>query len=152
MNCLIHRQNRRRESGQRFEGNYQRPVYREWRTRLEDIYQRPQVSERRTRITSDIVNLLNTNISPILRRNGLNLPEPAAENNENRGLTRDEIERFPTRIAIDDMEQKCSICLDNFKRGDKLRRLPCLHEFHANCIDRWLIDNNQCPIDKFCCN
>lgn len=117
------------------------------------------------RVRVNMEHFINRNILPIMRRNGLNLPdvtsrryiqypEPAAENNEseNSGLTLDQIERFPTRIANNDIEQKCSICLDNFKRGDKLRRLPCLHEFHTNCIDRWLINNNKCPIDNFCCN
>ena len=142
----------------------ERPVIRERGPRFEE---RPVVRElfaNRQRIISDMVNLLNRNILPVLNRNilpvlnrnGIQLPdpEPAAETNEseNSGLTREEIERFPTRIANDDMEEKCSICLDNFKRGDKLRRLPCLHEFHVNCIDRWLISNNECPIDKFCCN
>lgn len=104
----------------------------------------------------NIGDLLNRNVFPVLRRNGIQirLPEDAASENmnENRGLSEEEIERFPTRIANRNMDSKCSICLNKIKKGDLLRRLPCLHEFHPDCIDRWLRENNSCPIDKFCCN
>ena len=32
----------------------------------------------------------------------------------------------------------CTVCKDAFKVGDKLRRLPCKHLFHENCIIPWL--------------
>ena len=43
---------------------------------------------------------------------------------------------------------ECYICLDDYSSGDVLRTLPCKHEFHAKCVDRWLLDvNRTCP----CC-
>ena len=38
-----------------------------------------------------------------------------------------------------DQETECVICLEKFQRGDKLRILPCGHQFHIGCIDHWLL-------------
>ena len=43
----------------------------------------------------------------------------------------------------------CSICIEAYQDSDLLRRLPCLHLFHQECIDRWLGINVRCPICKF---
>ncbi|CAK8533711.1 unnamed protein product [Lathyrus sativus] len=41
----------------------------------------------------------------------------------------------------------CAICLENFTIGDKCRLLPsCKHSFHAQCVDKWLLENSICPI------
>jgi len=41
----------------------------------------------------------------------------------------------------------CTICLDDYEVGDKLRCLPCRHAFHANCIAKWLIERSAtCPL------
>lgn len=43
----------------------------------------------------------------------------------------------------------CTICLDQVNKGDLVRSLPCLHQFHANCIDPWLRQQGTCPVCKF---
>ena len=41
----------------------------------------------------------------------------------------------------------CCICLEDALPGDRFRRLPCKHAFHASCIDRWLTqERNACPV------
>jgi hypothetical protein len=41
------------------------------------------------------------------------------------------------------------ICLENFKNGEKLRKLSCYHIFHIKCINDWfqkesfLFDNKE---------
>ncbi|XP_065877072.1 E3 ubiquitin-protein ligase SDIR1-like isoform X2 [Euphorbia lathyris] len=46
-------------------------------------------------------------------------------------------------------ELTCSICLEQVKRGELVRSLPCLHQFHSNCIDPWLRQQGTCPVCKF---
>jgi len=43
-------------------------------------------------------------------------------------------------------DEVCCICLEEFKTGDPIRRLPCLHIFHKDEIDTWLRRNHICPI------
>mmetsp|Transcript_13341 Transcript_13341/g.22814 ORF Transcript_13341/g.22814 Transcript_13341/m.22814 type:complete len:579 (-) Transcript_13341:288-2024(-) len=40
----------------------------------------------------------------------------------------------------------CPICLMEFVVGDTIKRLPCLHVFHNNCIERWLVQSSSCPV------
>ncbi|KAF9298400.1 hypothetical protein BGZ88_006879 [Linnemannia elongata] len=43
----------------------------------------------------------------------------------------------------------CSICLCEYIAGDRVRVLPCTHEYHAECIDIWLTNKStQCPLCK----
>ncbi|GLC54051.1 hypothetical protein PLESTB_000818300 [Pleodorina starrii] len=40
----------------------------------------------------------------------------------------------------------CTICMEEVAPGDVLKRLPCLHEFHGDCVDTWLKTKACCPI------
>lgn len=41
----------------------------------------------------------------------------------------------------------CSICTEDFIEGTRLRKLPCGHVFHPQCIDLWLMDRARtCPL------
>ncbi|XP_070619237.1 RING finger protein 215 [Erythrolamprus reginae] len=42
----------------------------------------------------------------------------------------------------------CAICLDQFQKNQWLRVLPCLHEFHRDCVDPWLLLQQTCPLCK----
>ncbi|XP_021910516.1 E3 ubiquitin-protein ligase SDIR1 [Carica papaya] len=46
-------------------------------------------------------------------------------------------------------ELTCSVCLEQVNVGELVRSLPCLHQFHANCIDPWLRQQGTCPVCKF---
>jgi len=46
-------------------------------------------------------------------------------------------------------DKQCMICLSGYILGEKLRRLPCQHEFHTHCIDSWLQhSSDRCPLDN----
>jgi E3 ubiquitin-protein ligase Arkadia len=72
----------------------------------------------------------------------------------NRGATRATIERYthahkyPKREKQLDEEanvEKCTICLSEFEFSEDVRRLPCMHLFHLECVDTWLLMNHRCP-------
>jgi len=51
------------------------------------------------------------------------------------------------RQPADHSLDACTICLDDYEVGDKLRCLPCGHPFHANCIGKWLVERSAtCPL------
>eukprot|EP01084_Bolivina_argentea_P137256 241733_1 len=72
-------------------------------------------------------------------------------------------QRLPTQILKEndvnilhksEENKTCSICMTDWKVGDKIRQLPCFHSYHKHCIDKWFIwENNKgknasCPLDR----
>ncbi|KAJ8637335.1 hypothetical protein MRB53_011602 [Persea americana] len=51
-------------------------------------------------------------------------------------------QEFDDRNSFD----KCNICLDDYSHGVKVTQLPCSHDFHRECIERWLNLTKSCPI------
>jgi len=45
-------------------------------------------------------------------------------------------------------QTKCSVCLCNFAESETLKSLPCVHFFHKDCIDTWLMVGHTCPLCK----
>ncbi|SPP88429.1 E3 ubiquitin-protein ligase Arkadia [Drosophila guanche] len=73
----------------------------------------------------------------------------------NRGATLETIERntLPHKYRrvrrpseSDEDAEKCAICLSLFEIENDVRRLPCMHLFHTDCVDQWLVTNKHCPI------
>ncbi|CBY33486.1 unnamed protein product [Oikopleura dioica] len=68
----------------------------------------------------------------------------------NKGLTSSQIEQLPTQKLREAFKKyNCPVCMDDLAQEDQVRRLPCLHILHSDCIDPWLKDNNECPTCKF---
>ncbi|XP_056307793.1 uncharacterized protein si:ch211-59o9.10 [Danio aesculapii] len=64
-------------------------------------------------------------------------------------LSKAEIERLPIKTydpTHSAGKTDCQICFSEYKAGERLRMLPCLHDYHVKCIDRWLKENATCPI------
>lgn len=65
------------------------------------------------------------------------------------------IKNLPTRCIMasdlvdlkeDEEGPSCAICMQEYKEGDELRVLPCRHEFHTQCVDKWLPMKKICPL------
>ncbi|GFY82169.1 RING/U-box superfamily protein [Actinidia rufa] len=52
-------------------------------------------------------------------------------------------------MKASDDDLTCSVCLEQVTMGELVRSLPCMHQFHANCIDPWLKQQGTCPVCKF---
>ncbi|KAF8057324.1 hypothetical protein N665_1258s0005 [Sinapis alba] len=51
-----------------------------------------------------------------------------------------------TKSQSEDSSQ-CYICLVEYEEGDPIRTLPCHHEFHRACVDKWLKEIHRvCPL------
>ncbi|KAJ8286153.1 hypothetical protein GJAV_G00035130 [Gymnothorax javanicus] len=44
--------------------------------------------------------------------------------------------------------ETCAVCLEQYFNNQCLRVLPCLHEFHRDCVDPWLQLQQTCPLCK----
>jgi E3 ubiquitin-protein ligase RNF38/44 len=81
----------------------------------------------------------------------LNLAERLGEAKP-RGLQKVEIDQLPSyrfnaeskRSSMD--QTSCVVCMCDFENRQLLRVLPCSHEFHGKCVDKWLKTNRTCPI------
>ncbi|XP_039111192.1 E3 ubiquitin-protein ligase RNF6 isoform X1 [Hyaena hyaena] len=95
--------------------------------------------------------LVETGTLPILRLAHFFLLNEGDGDDHIHGLTKEQIDNLSTRNyehnSIDSEPGKiCSVCISDYVTGNKLRQLPCMHEFHIHCIDRWLSENCTCPI------
>ncbi|POG63339.1 hypothetical protein GLOIN_2v1687381 [Rhizophagus irregularis DAOM 181602=DAOM 197198] len=67
-----------------------------------------------------------------------------------KGVPEDVIKTLPTQTYIPGksrtVEERCTICLTNYETNERLRDLPCSHDFHQDCIDTWFKNSDKCPI------
>lgn len=45
--------------------------------------------------------------------------------------------------------EECAICLNHFETIEEYRELKCMHKFHINCINRWIEQNDRCPLCRY---
>lgn len=64
------------------------------------------------------------------------------------GLPKEMIEKVK-RMKMGKSGQDCSVCSEGFRKGEKIRKLPCKHIFHDKCIMPWLEKNSTCPNCRF---
>uniref|UniRef100_A0A3Q3KWL6 RING-type E3 ubiquitin transferase n=1 Tax=Mastacembelus armatus TaxID=205130 RepID=A0A3Q3KWL6_9TELE len=45
-----------------------------------------------------------------------------------------------------DCRLDCPVCMEDYSLGETVRKLPCLHYFHSECIVPWLELHDTCPV------
>ncbi|XP_013783837.1 E3 ubiquitin-protein ligase RNF38-like [Limulus polyphemus] len=79
----------------------------------------------------------------------LNLAERLGETKP-KGLEKSEIDQLPSyRYSSSSHETDqttCVVCMCDFEPRQLIRILPCNHEFHSRCVNKWLKTNGTCPI------
>ncbi|KAL3849380.1 hypothetical protein ACJIZ3_011262 [Penstemon smallii] len=49
----------------------------------------------------------------------------------------------------DDEDKICVVCQDSLcQENEKIATLDCRHEYHQDCIGKWLLQRNFCPVCK----
>jgi len=51
-------------------------------------------------------------------------------------------------VRVCETDARCAVCLETYVAGDALRRLPCLHAYHKDCVDQWFARSVECPVCK----
>ena len=99
------------------------------------------------------INICKTiNNHRIYRLNQINRMERLQRNQRNQLPNYTILQKYIIKIKEyklnEDLEEsdKCSICLENYKKNDIINVLKCGHKYHKNCIDDWINDNNNCPL------
>jgi hypothetical protein len=65
------------------------------------------------------------------------------------GIDKETLENITSKFKlkkIPEDEKLCSICYDDFKINENVRKLPCMHLYHSHCIDKWLKNSKKCPL------
>ncbi|CAL1533867.1 unnamed protein product [Lymnaea stagnalis] len=79
--------------------------------------------------------------------------ERNSEDREMSNLTEESLQTIPIERVRDGGPllapgSQCRVCLRGFTVGQFVRKLPCKHKFHKDCIDSWLLHSHpSCPID-----
>jgi hypothetical protein len=48
--------------------------------------------------------------------------------------------------------RECAVCLDDFQSGHQIRRTPCGHHFHEQCLQGWFRQGAYCPLCRVDCS
>ncbi|KAF0906302.1 hypothetical protein E2562_009673 [Oryza meyeriana var. granulata] len=65
---------------------------------------------------------------------------------------RSAIEALPSAVVAAGEEgegEECAVCRDGVAAGERVKRLPCSHRYHEECIMPWLDVRNSCPLCRF---
>ena len=76
-------------------------------------------------------------------------------NDGNAGASASDIDRLSAQWVVDDVSKlpdelrTCCVCLEEVRKHQTVRTLPCLHTFHSECVEEWLSKKKVCPLCQF---
>ena len=47
---------------------------------------------------------------------------------------------------MDQENDSCIICQEEYENEEKIGFLDCGHEYHADCLKKWVLVKNVCPL------
>ncbi|KAK1424071.1 hypothetical protein QVD17_19383 [Tagetes erecta] len=50
--------------------------------------------------------------------------------------------------TVDQSVYICTICQMEYNDQEQIGMLDCSHEYHVECIEKWLVEKNSCPVCK----
>ncbi|XP_071965048.1 E3 ubiquitin-protein ligase RNF115-like isoform X2 [Antedon mediterranea] len=60
-----------------------------------------------------------------------------------------DIDKLPivkiTKIMVEN-HSECAVCKEEYTEDEEVRKMPCEHLFHSDCIIPWLEMHNTCPV------
>jgi hypothetical protein len=65
---------------------------------------------------------------------------------------RSAVEALPSAVVAAGQEgegDECAVCKDGVAAGQRVKRLPCSHRYHDDCIVPWLQVRNSCPLCRY---
>jgi len=94
---------------------------------------------------------VNTNLNVLTNLLNLYLRniqvEGEEEVEEKEILKEEEIDKLPTMIIKEELDDNCSICFDKIEMETEIYQITCNHKFHKNCLKPHLLNyNNRCPV------
>lgn len=94
---------------------------------------------------SHIENIINYLMANDPNRYG-NPPasKKAVESIETIKLTEENYEELKKNSLLE-----CSVCKDEFSVNEEVKKMPCRHFFHDECISPWLEQRNSCPTCRY---
>ena len=61
----------------------------------------------------------------------------------------EQVKSLPTvRFSKKEKEDKCSVCMGDFRAKEELFKLQCGHIYHKKCLKEWLKKSIYCPLCK----
>jgi ribosomal protein S27AE len=76
------------------------------------------------------------------------LPDETYDNQINKEISFKNLYHY-TKIKINNENRFCPICQSDIVINTEIiRELNCSHIYHIDCIDKWLLLKNECPLCK----
>ena len=113
---------------------------------------RREIERRVAELHGDLEGLIFQNDQLNRLAQGLNVALLDTNHRPNSGLSTAELEQislkpYALKSATDNLQETCTMCLENFKTMDLTMSFPiCQHLFHQDCAKEWLKNHSQCPI------
>jgi len=98
-----------------------------------------------------VEELMNNNLRAILQTQNQNEYNPHMFEDVIVNLNRQQLGQIPIQRynSIRHIHDECTICVLPLSKNVYIRKLPCCHVFHKNCIDKWLLEYSvKCPLCK----